>query len=115
MEQISPNMIQAIDSYAARNNDLHNPINNLIADGNFPKIASTICEGWAELGNIVPADMCEEGQFMRAVPLEFRHGWLKMPFTWFPKPTLVAEWDAMKNAADKKRQAEQFSLRPLPK
>lgn len=65
-------VIQAIHTYAARNYNPHNPINNLIAAGNFPEIANTIYNDLAELGNIMPAEMCQEEQFMRAVLLELR-------------------------------------------
>lgn len=51
-------MIQAIHTYAARNDNLQNPINNLIADGNFPEIANTIYNDLAEIGNIMPVEMC---------------------------------------------------------
>ena len=103
-----PKMIRAIHTYAARNDNLHNPINNLIAEGNFPEIANTIYDDLAELGNIMSVEMCEEEQFMRAVLLELRDAWFKireggeyerMPFTWIPKQALIAEWEAVQDAA----------------
>lgn len=106
-----PRMIRAIHTYAARNDNLHNPINNLIAQGNFPEIANTIYDDLAELGNIMSVEMFEEEQFMRAVLLELRDAWFKiregeeyerMPFTWIPKPALIAGWEAIQDAAVKK-------------
>ena len=63
-------MIQVIHTYAVRNDNLHNPINNLIVDGNFPETVNTLYNDLAELGNIMPVEMCEAEQFMRAVLLE---------------------------------------------
>ena len=106
-----PNMLQAIHTYAARNDNLHNPLNNLIAEGNFPQIATTLFTDLAELGNIMPVDMGDEEQFMRAVLLELRDSWFKireggqyeiMPFTWLPKQALIAEWEATQTATHKK-------------
>lgn len=71
-------MIQAIHTHATRNDNLHNPINNLIADGNFPEIANTIYNVLAELGNIMPVEMCEEEQFTRAVLPELRDLWFEI-------------------------------------
>ena len=96
-----PNMLQAIHTYAARNDNLHNPINNLIAEGNFPQIATTLCNDLAELENIMPVDMGDEEQFMRAVLLELRDSWFEIP-TWLPKKALIAEWEATRTAAHKK-------------
>lgn len=67
-----PNMIKAIHTYTARNDNLYNSINQLIADGNFPKIANTLCDDLAELRNIMLLDLCEEEQFMQVVLLELR-------------------------------------------
>lgn len=106
-----PKMIRAIHTYAARNDNLHNPINNLIAKGNFPEIANTIYDDLAELGNIMSVEMCEEEQFMQAVLLELRDAWFKireegeyerMSFTWIPKQALISEWEAIQDAAVKK-------------
>ena len=84
-----PKMLQAIHTYAARNDNLHNPINNLIAEGNFPQNATTLCDDLAELGNIMPVDMGDEKKFMRAVLLELRDSWFEILegdyFTWLPK------------------------------
>lgn len=105
------NMIRAIHTYAARNHNLHNPINNLVAEGNFPEIANTICDDLAELGNIMPIEMCDKEQFMWAVLLELRDVWFKIrdegdfetkPFSWIPKLALIAEWEATLNSAGKK-------------
>ena len=104
-------MIPAIHTYVARNDNLHNFINNLIVDGNFPEIANTIYNDFAELGIIMPVEMCEEEQFMQAVLLELRDSWFDIeegedyeiqPFTWIPTQALIAEWKALKSAAGKK-------------
>lgn len=103
-----PRMIRAIHTYAARNDNLHSPIHNLVAEGNFPEIANTIYDDLAELGNIMSVEMYEEEQYMRAVLLELRDAWFKirergdyeiMPFTWIPKQALIAEWKAIQDAA----------------
>ena len=92
-----PNMIQAIHIYAARNDIPQNPINHLNADGNFPKIANFVYDDLTELENIMPVDLCEEDQFMRAVLLKLRDLWFKIrkggeyeikPFIWLPKQTM---------------------------
>ena len=109
-----PKMTRAIHTYAARNDNLHNPINKLLAQGNSPEIANTIYDDSAELGNIMSVEICEEEQFMRAVLLELRNTCFKvreggeegeyerMPFTWIPKQALIAEWEAIQDAAVKK-------------
>lgn len=98
-----PRMIQAIHTYAARNDNLHNAINNLIAVENFPEIANTIYADLAELGHIMPVEMFEEEQVMWAVLLELRDAWFKieegddyetMPFTWIPTQALITDWKA---------------------
>lgn len=102
-----PRMIRAIHTYADQKDNLHNPINNLVAQGNFPEIANTIYDDLAELGNIMSVEKCEEEQFMRAVLLKLRDAWVKireggeyvrMPFTWIPKQALIAEWEAIQDA-----------------
>ena len=54
-----------------------------------------------QVGNIMPVDMGDEEQFMRAV-LELRDSWFEIleveQFTWLPKK---AEWEATRTAAHK--------------
>lgn len=57
-------IIWAIHTYTARNDNLHNLINNFIAEENFPKIANIIYNDLAELGNIMSVEMCEKEQCM---------------------------------------------------
>lgn len=92
-------MIQAIHTYAARNNNVHSPIDNLIAEENFPESAKTIYNDVAELGNIMPVEMYEEEQLMRAVLLELKDSWFEIEegedyeikaFSWIPKQALIS-------------------------
>ena len=95
-----PKMLQAIHTYAVRNDNLHNPIYNLIAEGNFPQNATTLCDDLAELGNIMPVDMGDEKQFMRAVLLELKDSWFEILEA--QKKALIAGWEATQTAAHKK-------------
>lgn len=74
------NMIQGpgYPHNTVRDNNVPSPAKNLIADENFRKLASPICDDLAELGYIRPVDLFEEGQFMRAVPFELRNEWCKI-------------------------------------
>lgn len=49
--------LTAIDTYGARNEAFHNPINNLVAEGRWTDIATTLAEDLRDLASTMPIEL----------------------------------------------------------
>ncbi|KAI9769013.1 MAG: hypothetical protein M1839_003843 [Geoglossum umbratile] len=107
-------MIQTIHTYGARNTAFHSLIPKLIAEGQFGKVADILYNDLQELSSIMPPDLEEEEDFMRATLLELRDKWFKRdynpdaPFGWTPTDELVAYW---KDLSESPKKSEESRLK----
>lgn len=107
--------LAAIRTYGARNQACHNPINDLVAEGRWTDIATTLAEDLRDLASTMPIELKDEEAEIRAIILELRDEWftidnfnglvdgLAEPWTWLPTPQLIQQFKD--NITPEKKQA----------
>ncbi len=107
--------LAAIHTYGARNEARQNSINDLVAEGRWTDIATTLAEDLRDLSNTMPIELKDEEAEVRAILLQLRDQWFTMgafnsvvdelaqPWMWLPTPQLIQE--CMDSRTPEKRQA----------
>lgn len=105
--------LAAIRTYGARNQACHSPINDLVAEGRWTDIATTIAEDIRDLASTMPIELKDEEAVIRAILLELRDEWftignynglvegLAEPWTWLPTPQLIQQFKDSKTPEKK--------------
>lgn len=110
--------VWAIHTYGARNTAVHSDLNDLVAEGKYSDIATTLYQDLHDLPSAMPIDLLDDEMYMRATLIELRDKWFDIdddetnkPSSWFPTSALREEHrDCKKSEKDTARRKHEADV-----